>query len=226
MKIRRISRRPFAPRSDNDGSPRKRVEIVRTVVALALAVALIGTGAVALPSLAPFEASMDFPPAKGPQLEPEELASIESIHESAGMLAGSLKETVSDMTKALPAQRRGILIGQAGDRDDEAIREFARTAWAIAPERVFIKEMESFLRGREPGVVPALLESELRSLGAASEALSRHATELDAARAALQWAREGDLLLLMTHAQRDEVVGLIERLKDSQWTAGQWLGGA
>ncbi|HMJ18130.1 MAG TPA: 3D domain-containing protein [Gemmatimonadaceae bacterium] len=108
MKIRRISRRPFAPGSDSDRSPRKRVEIVRTVVALTLAVALIGTGAVALPSLAPFEASMDFPPAKGPQLEPEELASIESIHESAGMLAGSLKETVSDMTKALPATAANI----------------------------------------------------------------------------------------------------------------------
>ena len=145
---------------------------------------------------------------------------VDYAHNPHGLAA------LTEMTKALPAQRRGILIGQAGDRDDEAIREFARTAWAIAPERVFIKEMESFLRGREPGVVPALLESEMLSLGAASDALSRHATELDAARAALQWAREGDLLLLMTHAQRDEVVGLIERLKDSQWTAGQWLGGA
>jgi 3D (Asp-Asp-Asp) domain-containing protein len=108
MKIRRISRRPVAPGSDNGGSPRKRVEIVRTVVALTLAIALIGTGAVALPSLAPFEASMDFPPAKGPQLEPEDLASIESIHETAGMLAGSLKETVSDVTKALPATAANI----------------------------------------------------------------------------------------------------------------------
>jgi 3D (Asp-Asp-Asp) domain-containing protein len=51
---------------------------------------------------------MDFPPPKGPQLEPEELASIESIHESAGMLAGSLKETVSDMTKALPATAANV----------------------------------------------------------------------------------------------------------------------
>jgi 3D (Asp-Asp-Asp) domain-containing protein len=46
---------------------------------------------------------MEFPPAKGPQLEPDDLASIESVHENAGMLASSLKETVSDITKALPA---------------------------------------------------------------------------------------------------------------------------
>jgi 3D (Asp-Asp-Asp) domain-containing protein len=103
MKIRRISRRTFAPRFASDGSPQKRVEVVRTVVAITLAVALIGTGAVALPSLAPVEASMEFPPPKGPQLEPEDLASIESIHETAGMLGGSLKETVSDIAKALPS---------------------------------------------------------------------------------------------------------------------------
>ena len=46
---------------------------------------------------------MEIPPAKGPQLEPEELSSIESIHENAGMLAGSLKETVTDVARALPS---------------------------------------------------------------------------------------------------------------------------
>jgi 3D (Asp-Asp-Asp) domain-containing protein len=104
MKIRRISRRTPALRTIEDASPRKRVEVIRTVVAVALAVALIGTGAVALPSLAPIvEASMEIPPAKGPKLEPEELSSIESIHENAGMLAGSLKETVTDVARALPS---------------------------------------------------------------------------------------------------------------------------
>lgn len=104
MKIRRISRRTPALRTIGDASPRRRVEVVRTVVAVALAVALIGTGAVALPSLAPIvEASMEIPPAKGPQLEPEELSAIESIHENAGMLAGSLKETVTDVARALPS---------------------------------------------------------------------------------------------------------------------------
>jgi 3D (Asp-Asp-Asp) domain-containing protein len=109
MKIRRISRRTFALRFANDGSPQKRVELVRTVVAVTLAVALIGTGAVALPSLAPAaEASMENPPAKGPQLEPEELASIETIHETAGKLAGPLKETVADMAKALPSTAANV----------------------------------------------------------------------------------------------------------------------
>jgi len=104
MKIRRISRRTPALKTADDRSPQKRGEILRTVIAVTMAVALIGTGAVALPSLAPVvEASMEIPPAKGPKLEPEELASIESIHENAGMLAGSLKETVADVSRALPS---------------------------------------------------------------------------------------------------------------------------
>ena len=100
MKIRRISRRTFALRSVDNRSPRNRVEVIRTVVAVTLAAGLIATGAIALPSLAPVvEASMEIPPAKGPQLEPDELASIESIHETAGMLTAA----VSDVVRALPS---------------------------------------------------------------------------------------------------------------------------
>jgi 3D (Asp-Asp-Asp) domain-containing protein len=107
MKIRRISQRIAALRLAN-GSPRKPVEIVRTVVAVTLAIGLIGTGAVALPALAPFEASMEFPPAKGPQLEPEDLAAIEALHDRAGMLAGPLRETVADVARALPSTAAGV----------------------------------------------------------------------------------------------------------------------
>jgi hypothetical protein len=74
---------------------KKRSEVVRTAVAVTLAIALIGTGAVALPSLAPVQtASVDFPPTKGPQLEPDVLAAIESVHENAGNLAGPVNQTI------------------------------------------------------------------------------------------------------------------------------------
>ncbi len=102
MKFSRISRRTFALRPANE-APRPRAEIIRTVVAVTLAIGLIGTGAIALPSLAPVEAGLEIPPRKGPQLEPQDLADIESIHETAGMLGSPLKETVSDMARALPS---------------------------------------------------------------------------------------------------------------------------
>ena len=110
MKIRGISRRPVAPGAADDTTPRRRVEIVRTVVAVTLAVALIGTGAIALPSLAPVAARIDVParteieiPArKGPQLEPD-VTEVEIIHSAAVKLGGPLAETVSDIARALPS---------------------------------------------------------------------------------------------------------------------------
>jgi len=104
MKIGRISRRPLPLESaDRHASPRPRVEFIRTFIAVTLAVGMIGTGAIALPSLSPVEAGVEIPPRKGPQLEPDVLADIESVHNAAGKLAGPLAETISDVTHALPS---------------------------------------------------------------------------------------------------------------------------
>jgi cyanophycin synthetase len=140
---------------------------------------------------------------------------VDYAHNPHGLAA------ISEVTGGIPARRRGLVIGQAGDRDDAAIREFARTAWSTTPDRVFIKEMESYLRGRDRGVVPALIEAELRSAGAAPESLERHPSEMDAVRAALAWARAGDVLLLTTHADRDAVIALLERLAERGWKPGE-----
>lgn len=102
MKNSRISRRASALKAANDGS-RSRVEVIRTIVAISLAVALIGTGAVALPSLSSAEAAIETLPPKGPQLEPDMLADIENIHEAAGMLAQPLRERAGDIAKAVPS---------------------------------------------------------------------------------------------------------------------------
>lgn len=132
-------------------------------------------------------------------------------------------EALAQMAAAIPARRRGIVIGQAGDRSDADIRAFARAAWAMRPERVFIKEMEVYLRGREPGVIPALLASEFAECGASAGQLSHHSSELVAVRAALEWAAAGDLLLLTSHAERDAVIALLERLASADWRPGAAL---
>jgi 3D (Asp-Asp-Asp) domain-containing protein len=87
---------------------KQRSEVFRTVVAVTLAIALIGTGAVALPSLAPIQASLDSPPKKGPQLEPDVLSAIESVHENAGNLAGPVKQTIIEIAKALPSTAANV----------------------------------------------------------------------------------------------------------------------
>jgi cyanophycin synthetase len=117
---------------------------------------------------------------------------------------------------ALPAARRLVVLGQAGDRDDEALRDLAGAAWSFRPDRVILKELPSMLRGRLPGEVPAVLERELLRLGARREALSHAATEVEAVRQALDWARRGDLLLLLIHQQRDEALALLNQRR-SGW---------
>jgi len=124
-----------------------------------------------------------------------------------------------EMAQALPATRRLVVIGQAGDRDDHAILELARTAWAGRPDRVLVKEMPGYLRGRAAGEVSGMLLAELRSLGAREDQLDLAVGELPAARQALGWARDGDLLLLTVHADRDTVLRYLQRLAAAQWTA-------
>jgi cyanophycin synthetase len=114
-----------------------------------------------------------------------------------------------DLARELPATRRLLLLGQAGDRDDEAIRELARTAWSYRPDRILLKELPAMLRGRPSGEVPALLESELLRWGAPPESLEQAGPEVEAVDRALAWARPGDLLVLLVHTDREAV---LERL--------------
>ncbi|HKV13174.1 MAG TPA: Mur ligase, partial [Thermoanaerobaculia bacterium] len=79
------------------------------------------------------------------------------------------------------------------------------------PDFVVVKELPEMLRGREPGEVPAVLEDEFRRLGLAPEAILRTDSELEGVRKALEWARAGDVLLLLVHTEREAVMGLLRR---------------
>lgn len=144
-------------------------------------------------------------------------AIVDFAHNPHGLAA--LAETAA----AIPATRRAIVLGQAGDRDDASIRALARGAWAMRPDRVFLKDMEVYWRGRAAGEIPALLASEFLAAGADPEQLEHHGDELAAIRAALTWAREGDLLLLTTHADREVVFALMRDLVALEWRPGQPL---
>ena len=132
-------------------------------------------------------------------------------------------EALLEMAAALPAERRLVVVGQAGDRDDEAIRDLPRTVWKYRPDRVVVKELLQHLRGRKPGEVPAIIEDELRRLGAPEPAIDRAETEMAAVRQALEWARPGDLLLLISHEERRAVLELVRRLRDRGWRPGEAL---
>jgi UDP-N-acetylmuramyl tripeptide synthase len=109
----------------------------------------------------------------------------------------------------VPSRRRLVMIGQAGDRDDEAIRDMARATLAFRPDRVMAKEMDAYLRGRAPGEVPGLIADELRRSGVPASAIDTPPGEVAGVLAALEWARPGDLLILALHQERRRVEELL-----------------
>lgn len=122
---------------------------------------------------------------------------------------------------ALPARRRLLLLGQAGNRDDEQLRALGAAAWATqAFDRVIIKEMPAMLRGREAGDIPARLREGLAAAGAPSSRIDDADGELTGVQMALAWAQPGDLLVLGVHVERERVLDLMERLAEMQWHPG------
>jgi cyanophycin synthetase len=112
---------------------------------------------------------------------------------------------------ALKPQRLGLLLGQAGNRGDEAILALASAAAAYLPDRVVIKELPHMLRGRELGQVPQLLMQGLTAGGVPAAHISHQADEETAARELLAWAQPGDVVVLPIHttAARLAMAGLL-----------------
>jgi cyanophycin synthetase len=143
---------------------------------------------------------------------------IDYAHNPHGMTA------LAEMVAAMPARRRLVLVGQAGDRSDASIRELARAALSLRPDRIVLKEMDRYLRGRRPGEVTELMADELINAGVPPDHIGRPGDELAAVRDALAWARQGDVLLLTVHQDRPVVLALLERLRGERWRAGDRLG--
>ncbi|MDJ0708779.1 MAG: Mur ligase family protein [Woeseiaceae bacterium] len=116
---------------------------------------------------------------------------IDFAHNPAAMGA------LFDMARAVPADRRALCFGQAGDRTDELIRELARDAWEIGLERVFVSELAKYHRGREHGDVFRIIEDELLEQGASASQIVHHEEELQSLNAALAWAQPGDLVIML-----------------------------
>ncbi|MCO4098978.1 MAG: Mur ligase [Gemmatimonas sp.] len=124
----------------------------------------------------------------------------------------------------MAASRRLLLLGQAGNRDDAQLVALAQAAWDGARyDRVLLKEMAEMLRGRQPGDVIRVLRDALVDAGAPAEVIEECPSELEAVQAALRWAQPGDLLVLPTHVQKDDVEALLDALVARGWRAGMPL---
>ncbi|WP_439101093.1 Mur ligase family protein, partial [Congregibacter sp.] len=129
---------------------------------------------------------------------------VDFAHNPAGL------EALMPMIEGLPAKRRALITGQAGDRGDGDIRAFADASSAIHFDRIWLKRMDGHARGREEGEVAKLMRDAFIDQGHRAKSISFSKTELDAARAALRWAKPGDLVVLLSHEKRDKTRQLLE----------------
>ena len=122
---------------------------------------------------------------------------VDYAHNPDG-LAQLLQVAQALTSKDQPA-RLGLLLGQAGNRDNSALSELGTTAARFAPAHIVIKELPGMLRGRALGEVPALLQRALLAAGQPAASVAREDDEETAARALLAWARPGDVVVLPVH---------------------------
>jgi cyanophycin synthetase len=155
---------------------------------------------------------------------------IDYAHNPGGLatiLAGAESIRAQQARKSGIAGRIGLLLGQAGNRSDEAIADLARVAAVAAPATIVIKEIANMLRGRALGEVPALLKNALLTVGYPPENIHLEADEVEAACVLLRWARAGDVLVLPVHqtTARNMLSALLDRMSAEGWRAGSSIPG-
>jgi len=125
---------------------------------------------------------------------------------------------------AFPASRRLLILGQAGNRDDTQLRALVGAALdASSFDRVIIKEMERMLRGRAIGEMPRVFRDELSRRGVPDVSIEVAPSELDAVRRASAWARDGDVIVCPVHIEKQAVLALLARMRETGWTPGMPL---
>lgn len=134
---------------------------------------------------------------------------VDFAHNPHGMAA------FVDMAAAIPANRRTLLIGQAGDRSDKDIRDLAVTACKSEWDRVVIKEMDDYARGRDRGETADILYNEFSAQGIPPEHIDREQHELEAVQNLVESTRPGELVALLIHERRRAVLDYLNETTDN-----------
>lgn len=121
--------------------------------------------------------------------------------------------------------RIGLLLGQAGNREDDAVRALADAVAGENPDRIVLKDLPGYLRGRADGEVPAILRTELLRRGVEAGRIEIELDEWQAVLHLLAWAAPGDTLVLPVHGKqnRPRVGALLDGLERAGWRAGDAL---
>jgi cyanophycin synthetase len=133
---------------------------------------------------------------------------VDFAHNEHGMHA------LANMVSNVPAERRILLMGQAGDRLDKDIIDMARAACGLNPDVILACALPGYERGRPQSEVQSLVRQCGLEAGVPEENIVDFDSPGEAAEAALESAKSGDLLVFLALTQREEVLDLVHRFVD------------
>ena len=105
----------------------------------------------------------------------------------------------------LPAKRKIAMFSHAGDRSDEEICDLTDAVIELDASLYIVTELEHYLRGRELGEVPRVVGEYLRQQSIPSKKIKYVSDPLEGAKAAMNFAQPGDVVLLFVLAGREQV---------------------
>lgn len=122
---------------------------------------------------------------------------------------------VVNMVRQLSSQRLIVMFSHAGDRSDEEIKSLTDAVYQLNADSYIIAEIENYLRGRQLGEVPELATRFLQQQGVNLENINTVSSPFEGAKLATNMAKNGDIVLLFTLDDRQQVHEYLSALGSS-----------
>jgi UDP-N-acetylmuramyl tripeptide synthase len=133
---------------------------------------------------------------------------IDFAHNPAGV-AAALAFVHRLRTRDASPGRLIVLTGAAGDRADDELRGVCAAIAAARPDRVIVRELKQYLRGRAPGAVPSRIRDHLVRLGVGNGVVDVTGDDVAGLSLALDEAKPGDTIAMLIHIDGPGVASLL-----------------
>ncbi|NUN12763.1 MAG: hypothetical protein HUU55_03925 [Myxococcales bacterium] len=114
--------------------------------------------------------------------------------------------------RAHPLGRKIAIVGQAGDRDEEALTELAKSLVDGGIHSVILRPVHGYLRGRGEYEIPEFLANCLKQLGMPQSRIAIAPSETAGLDLAFSQAQKDDVVLLLAHVERKQVAAHLAQI--------------
>jgi cyanophycin synthetase len=119
-------------------------------------------------------------------------------------------QAMQKMLNTMPAKRKTLMLGHAGDRSDAEITALTECILAIAPDQLMIVENPDYLRGRALGDIPAIIAKCALAKNMREDQIFYSDDPLNGVEKIIEHIQADDLVFLMVLSQRDSIVPLLQ----------------